>query len=96
MVATSVKERVRKWREKQKQRGGKSISIVLNAESSIQLEKIRKQSNLTTISDVVNQSLSLYKLLLEKEEQGFEVWVIPDKNLTTEMGAVQVSLSNDL
>jgi hypothetical protein len=79
MATTPVRERVRRWREKQKQVGGKTVSIVLKHDAAEELDDIRQMTNLKTIADVINESISVFKSLVEKEKQGFEIYIIPPK-----------------
>lgn len=79
MGVVQIKDRVQKWRDKQKQAGGKSVSLVLNADAAIKLDELKQLSNLSTIADVINQSISTYKALIDRESQGYELWAIPKK-----------------
>ena len=83
MSKQTVKDRVRKWRKNQIQKGGKSISVILDPDSSNQLEDLRNLGHLKTISEVINRSISLFKFCIEKEKMGYEIYAIPANELNS-------------
>jgi hypothetical protein len=76
-MITPVKDRVKNWRERQKNRGGKAISVIISEKATKELEEFRKHSGFENIADLINQSISLLKWVNVQQERGYEIYAVP-------------------
>ena len=81
-MGTPAKERVRKWRAKQKEKGGKGISIILDHDGLSNLKEIQKLCSTSTVAETINKALSVMGKLAEKEADNYKLLLMPKEHLS--------------
>jgi hypothetical protein len=81
-MGTPAKERVRKWRAKQKKSGGKGISIILDKDGLSNLKEIQRLCGTPTVAATINKALSVMGKLAEKEANNYKLLIMPKEHMS--------------
>lgn len=90
-MGTPAKERVRKWRAKQKEKGGKGISVILDHDGLSNLEEIQRLCGTSTVADTINKALSVMGKLAEKEADNYKLLIMPKEHMENSTEEMEVS-----
>lgn len=81
-MGTPAKERVKRWREKKKEKGGKGISIILDQDGLDNLQEIQRLCGTTTVAETINMALSVIGKLAEKEANDYRLLIMPEEHIS--------------